>query len=121
MQNLEQIRAAAAFKRAQTLDKTAVNKLPASILNNGLLATVAFCRKEKDGSKGEMKEALGITAEHLENQNLLSPGKGNLDGMIEDLASKDSFQLQNATAEALEFIGYLRRFAVKKTDQEGTK
>ncbi len=119
MQNLEQIRAAAAFEPAKALDKSAVNKLPAMILNNGLLSTVAFCCSESDGkNRGGMKDALEITAKHLEKQNLLSSGKGNLDGLIQDLSERSSFHLQNATAEALEFIGYLRRFAKKEKENK---
>jgi CRISPR/Cas system CMR-associated protein Cmr5 small subunit len=42
MQNLEQIRAAAALAVADKTTKADVSKLPAMIISNGLLAATAF-------------------------------------------------------------------------------
>lgn len=117
MKNLEQIRAAAAIGPAKALDKSAANKLPAMILTNGLLATAAFCLSESEGkNRGGMRATLEITAKHLEDQKHLGSGNGSVEGLIRDLSGKSSAQLQNATAEALALIGYLRRFAEKKTN-----
>jgi CRISPR type III-B/RAMP module-associated protein Cmr5 len=114
MQNLEQIRAAGALDPAKALDKSAVNKLPAMIMSNGLLATIAFCHSESSGSnRPHMVNALMATARHLAGQNLASPNAGDLMAFAKDLSARDSHHLQRATAEALAFIGYLRRFAKK--------
>lgn len=113
-QNLEQIRAAAALTPAKDLSRSAVNKLPAMILANGLLAACAFCDAEGGGeNRKDMKAALKATAEHLAKRKYLSEGINTVRGMIEDLSKRDSHQLQRATTEALAFIAYLKRFAPK--------
>ncbi len=112
MKNLEQIRAAAAIEPAKSLDKGAVNKLPAMILSNGLLATIAFCHSESSGgNRSQMANALLATAKHLAARNLATAGADDLVAFARDLSARDSHQLQRATAESLAFIGYLKRFA----------
>lgn len=114
MKNLEQIRAAAALEPAKNLDKAAVNKLPAMIMSNGLLATIAFCHSESSGSnRSQMATALMATAGHLVTQKLASAGSSDLMAFAKDLSGRDSHHLQRATTEALAYIGYLRRFAKK--------
>jgi CRISPR type III-B/RAMP module-associated protein Cmr5 len=114
MKNLEQIRAANALEPAKGLSRSAVNKLPAMILANGLLATAAFCNAEGGGeNRADMKKALNATAGHLAKQGHLAPGTNTVAGMIEDLCKRSSHELQRATAEALAFIAYLKRFALK--------
>ena len=112
MQNLEQIRAANALEPAKHLDRSAVNKLPAMILANGLLATAAFCDAEGENRK-DMKGAMDATAAHLAKRELIAIGKNTTKGIIEDLSAGDSQRLQRATSEALAFIAYLKRFAPK--------
>lgn len=115
MQNLEQLRAKNAQEPAKGLDRSAVNKLPAMIMANGLLATASFCQAEGGGdSRGQMKKALDATAEHLAKRRLIASDKTTVNGLIESLVSQDSHQLQRATTEALAFIAYLKRFAPKK-------
>jgi CRISPR type III-B/RAMP module-associated protein Cmr5 len=115
MQNLEQIRAANALKPAKNLDRSAVNKLPAMILANGLLATAAFCEAEGGGdNRRDMKLALDATTDHLSKRGLIAANKTRTEELIADLASSDSHHLQRATTEALAFIAYLKRFAPKK-------
>lgn len=124
MKNLEQIRAAHALKHAQSLDRSAVNKLPAMILANGLLATAAFCDAEGGGdNRKDMKKAMDATADHLQDRGLVKLDKSNTKesssesstkAMIKDLSKRDSHHLQAATSEALAFIAYLKRFASKK-------
>lgn len=114
MKNLEQIRAAGALEPAKSLDKKAVNKLPAMIMSNGLLATIAFCHAESSGNnRSQMGNALMATARHLAGQDLALAGNADLMAFAKDLSERDSLHLQRATAEALAFIGYLRRFAKK--------
>ncbi len=117
MQNLDQIRAAAADKllpqgQKHTFDRSDVVGIPALILSNGLLAAAAFCCEEgKDKRKG-MKLAFDGIAAHLKGRELTNASTGQ--DLIRDLATKDSLTLQRATAEALAFLAYLKRFAVKK-------
>jgi CRISPR type III-B/RAMP module-associated protein Cmr5 len=115
MRNLEQIRAAAALAAAQSqsqsLKKSAVSKLPALILNNGLLATAAFCLEGGDTHRGGMKTALEATAGHLASRGIIPTNNTALREFIEYLSNRNSHELRRATSEALAFIGYLKRFA----------
>ncbi len=114
MKNLEQLRAAHALEPAKNLDRSAINKLPALILANGLLATAAFCEAEGGGdNRSHMKRAMDATAAHLADRNLIAATKTSTKGIIEDLGNRDSHYLQRATTEALAFIAYLKRFAPK--------
>jgi CRISPR-associated protein Cmr5 len=115
MQNLEQIRAANALEPARDLDRSAVSKLPAMIIANGLLATAAFCEAEGGGdNRGQMKRALAATAIHLARRDLIADNITTTRELIEELAARDSHALQCATSEALAFIAYLKRFAPKR-------
>lgn len=115
MKNLDQLRAAHALEPAKNLDRSAINKLPALILANGLLATAAFCEAESSGEgRSHMKRAMDATADHLAKRGLLASDKNNTKGLIEDLSQRNSHHLQRATAEALAYIAYLKRFAPKK-------
>ena len=117
MHNLDQIRAAAADKllpqgKAHPFDRSDVVGIPALILSNGLLAAAAFCCEEgKDKRKG-MKNAFDGIAMHLKERGLTTAATGQ--SLIGDLAAKNSLDLQRATTEALAFLAYLKRFAVKK-------
>ena len=114
MQNLEQIRAKHALAPAKDLSRSAVNKLPAMILANGLLATAAFCNAEGGGeNRSDMKKALEATAKHLADRGHMASGTNTVAGMIQDLSQRSSHELQRATAEALAFLAYLKRFAPK--------
>lgn len=117
MQNLEQVRAKHAIEAIQeerNLSRSAVNKLPAMIIANGLLAAAAFCNAEGGGeNRGDMNKALSATAKHLADRGHLAAGTDTVAGMIQNLSSHDSQHLQRATAEALAFIAYLKRFAPK--------
>ncbi len=117
MKNLEQIRAThadEAIKRHPTLSKSAVSKLPALILQNGLLAASAFCNAEGGGeNRGHLKTALDEAAIHLAERGHLESRTNTVKGMIDGLSKRDSHHLQLATAEAMAFIAYLKRFAPK--------
>ncbi len=113
MQNLEQIRAAHALKKAASLDKNVVNKLPAMVLNNGLLAAAAFA---KDGNRDGLREAMDAVADHLKSRGLVDTTVGSCDDMIKRLSAGSSAELQRATAEALAYLAYLKRFATKSGD-----
>jgi CRISPR-associated protein Cmr5 len=123
MQNLEQIRAAAALSAAEATTKADVDKLPALILANGLLATAAFANEGEGEKRPKMAVVVTALAQHLGNSvfGLRSlAGCENTKAMIKALSEKaDSAELQRATVEALAFIGYVKRFARKeRADQD---
>jgi CRISPR/Cas system CMR-associated protein Cmr5 small subunit len=121
MQNLDQIRAAAADKllpqgQKHDFDRSDVVGIPALILTSGLLAAAAFCCEEgKEKRAGMMRAFHGIAA-YLKSRNLTTATTGQ--ALITDLATKDSLTLQRATAEALAFLAYLKRFAQKKAKND---
>jgi len=117
MQNLDQIRAAAADKllplgAKHDFDRSDVVGIPALILSNGLLAAAAFCCEQGKEKRAGMKLAFNGIATHLKERGLTTASTGQ--GLISDLVTKDSLDLQRATTEALAFLAYLKRFAVKK-------
>lgn len=114
MKNLEQLRAAAALQAAPGIKREAISKLPGLIINNGLLAAAAFCAADGDGpNRGDLQKAMLATAGHLAARKILTNGD-SIKAMIEELAGRDSSVLQRATAEALAFLAFLKRFAEKK-------
>lgn len=117
MQNLDQIRAAAADKllpqgQKHNFDRSDVVGIPALILSNGLLASAAFCCEHGKDKRAGMKHAFDGIANHLKERGLTTAETGQ--SLISDLASKDSLTLQRATTESLAFLAYLKRFALKK-------
>ena len=119
MKNLDQIRAAAALEPAKTLKRAAVSKLPGLILNNGLLSAAAFCEAEGGGdNKEHLKNAMIATAKHLAARDIIASGTKDITSLIRDLSNKDSLSLQLATTEALGFLSYLKRFAVKESNED---
>lgn len=117
MQNLDQIRAAAANKllplgKAHPFDRSDVVGIPALILSNGLLAAAAFCCEQGKEKRSGMKNVFDGIALHLKERGLTAATTGQ--SLISDLSVRNSLDLQRATTEALAFIAYLKRFAVKK-------
>ncbi len=126
MQNLDQIRAQLALVKADATSKQATSKLPAMIMANGLLAATAFATESKDGNtpkRREMDAAMNAVAEHLAKPvhglSILA-NKTSAKEMLAALSSNTStsLDLQRATAEALSFLSYLKRFTTKKGEQE---
>jgi len=120
MTNLDQLRAAAAIKAASNVNRAAVNKLPAMIIQNGLLATAAFCSAAGGGdNRPMMLSAMDALAAHLGDKRL---GLASLEGtraardLVNRLTQRDCppGDLQRATTEALAFLSFLKRFAVDK-------
>jgi len=126
MKNLDQIRAAGAASAADSTSKQAVSKLPALIMSNGLLSAIAFSdeRKDHDQPKREkMKNAMDAVAKHLAKpihgigilQNKVS-GRDLIAALSGGQATSDD--LQRATAEALAFLSYLKRFTTKEEQEQ---
>jgi len=123
MQNLEQIRAASAWQTGR--DETAggkqngevIKKIPPMIQNHGFLAAAAYAYD--DGNRG-WRVAFDAIARHLADTRIgiLPREKDDTAKMIEFLTIGEgatSLNLKNATAEALAWLGYARRF-IKKGD-----
>ena len=92
-----------------------VSKLPSLIVNNGLLATLAFAKSKEGGHTKLMAAVVGFLSK-MEVRATPAPdgfrqGDGPLDPYIRVLTTSDSIVLQRATAEALAFLSYLKRFA----------
>jgi len=112
MKNLEQIRAAAALPVALGLRRSAISKLPGLILNNGLLATAAFCNAQGGGeNRIDQLTAMRAVAGHLATRGIVGNQVNDISPMIADLSARNSIDLQRATSEALAFLSYLKRFA----------
>lgn len=121
MQNLDQIRADNALMacglkpvpngRAPVVRvaDSGVTKLPALVVNNGLLAAAAFAQKKGD----ELLRAMDAVAWHLADDRIrrLPSNLTNTRGLTEHLVASDSQALRLAAAEALNFLSYLKRYA----------
>lgn len=129
MKNLDQIRAKHAldfWHPAQGQPPSArgvnqgdvVNKLPGLIVANGLLQTAAFA-KSKGGGHEELMLAVFRFLCHRDRALLPQPpqprqGETELDTyirLLSDGADATSHRLRLATAEALAYLTYLKRFA----------
>ena len=119
MKNLEQIRANNAMQAAK--DKLAgpnggevIKKIPALIMNHGLLAVGAYAFDERTGIKG----AVDAIARHLASPEIaLLPAEYSKDanGLMTFLSKEaDSNQLKLCTAETMAWLNYARRFIKKE-------
>jgi CRISPR type III-B/RAMP module-associated protein Cmr5 len=118
MQNLDQIRARNALKVASNVQKKSVTKLPALIVNNGLLAAAAFARDKSEG----LLRAMNALAAHLLDPEInrieaipqnerARDYAGSTDDLLHYLKNQNSDRLRLATDESLAFLSYLKRFA----------
>lgn len=121
MQNLDQIRAAAADKLCKAkpaFQRSDVAGIPALIIANGLLAATAFADEDGKQTREGMKSVMNGVASHLANQVhgiAVLAGKTSAKPMIDALSSPGatSLDLQRATSEALAFLAFVKRFANK--------
>ncbi len=121
MQNLDQLRAAHAIKEARETDKSSVSKLPAMLLSNGLLGTLAFAAEAEKPKRAKMKAAVTSIALHLAQSALGMPelaGVTTAESLATKLAGGEALTLQRATTEALAYLSYLKRYAPKKESAE---
>ena len=108
--NIEQIRASNALgeiaRKARKANGEGDNLAgyPSLIINNGLIATIAF---SIDKGKQHQRIADAI-AFHLNDRHILSAS--NAEGLRDSLCRDGAGILQRATREALEFLSYLKRF-----------
>lgn len=105
MKNLDQKRAAHALKAAGDIKKEDVNKVPALVINNGLLAAAAFAKAKKGG----LEQVFVELTDYLKKEQKIEG-----DDLIDYLTTKgDSTDLQIVTDEALAYLSFLKRFAKK--------
>lgn len=120
LQNLEQVRAKSALtfskssveKRGKDGGK-AIMKIPAMIMGNGLLASVAFAIEadENGPARPGFAAIFDAIALHLSSKEIdILSAASDAGALIEQLASSDSQTLKLATAESLAWLSYARRF-----------
>jgi len=119
MQNLEQIRARNVLNFSKTGavsgDKggEVIKKIPPLILNHGLLATAAYSFTEKEG----WQKVFDAIAVHLADKDIgvVPESVKDRQTLMGFLTSKDttSESLKLATAEAMAWLQYARRFVTK--------
>lgn len=121
MKNLEQIRAnnALAFSKEGSVSGKekgeVIKKIPPMIMNHGLLNTAAYSYSEKSEGWQKVFDAI---ARHLASPQIEILPKNVQDrhSLMEHLSGvADSQTLKLATAEAMAWLQYARRF-VKKSD-----
>ena len=120
MQNLDQIRAAAAIElcRREKFYSSDVASIPSLILSNGLLAATAFITEDGKSPREGMAKVMEGVAAHLATpiHGIAVLAKAtNAKAMIKVLCAPEatSLDLQRATAEALAFLAFVKRFALK--------
>ncbi len=117
MQNLDQIRAAAANELCTNAPFTRSNiaGFPSLIMNNGLLAATAFAIESEREARAGISAAVDGMARHLANPIhgiTALRGVTTAAALIRALSAQaTSLDLQRATAEALAFLSYVKRFA----------
>ena len=123
MKNLEQIRALHAMKFWEKQRANAdvggenggdvIRGLGSLIINNGLLATIAFATEKKKGYQSFMENIGGyLCSQGANGRNLWGEPTATLEGFLNKLTGSDSQMLQQATAETLAYISYLKRLRV---------
>ena len=123
IRTLAQIRALNALTAAENKDHKykgindgeVVKKIPAYIIESGLLGALAFAL-EKGGGHLEVFEAV-LT--HLKSDGINDPtarSAADPKAWFEALAKADVSELRAATAETMAYLAFLRRFAKKETN-----
>jgi len=120
LQNLEQIRAknALAFSLSPVEKRgkdggEAIKKIPPMIVGNGLLAAIAFSLETRrdDYARPGFAAIFDAIAQHLSSPEIeIVEGCHSAIDLINTLTESNSETLKLATAEALEWLGYARRF-----------
>ena len=123
MQNLEQIRARNAIQA--TGDEKApqgknggdvAKKVPAMIMESGLLGALAFAIDAKAGHEKVLQGAI----RHYQEVDRQAPATDDLVFFAGWLGQQDSARLRAATSEILAYLNYYRRF-VRPAKKEGNQ
>ena len=120
MKTLAQIRAINALNSSRVRDMgigqnggDALSGFPLIIKSCGLLAATAFAIELKSSGEPKHEGARLImleVAKHLSDSAIAICEACTARDLVEELAHSDSSQLRRATAEALAFLSYLKRF-----------
>ena len=122
MKNREQIRARNALKASLVTISgkeggDAIRKVPALVMNHGLLAVGAFAFDDREG----LEKVFDFIAQHLADPDIaLLPAKydKNANGLLKYLTEDaDAAKLKLITAEALAWLNYARRFMKKEKNR----
>ncbi len=113
MKNLEQIRAKNALNMKIGTGagggESVAKKVPAMILDNGIIAAAAFAKETGEGYKNVFEAIIW----HLADPQIayLDDREMKLDEFIEHLVKENSDRIRLITAETMAYLNYLRRFA----------
>lgn len=120
LQNLEQVRAQSAIAFAKSPAEKrgkdggeAIKKIPPMIMSSGLLASIAFAIEErKNGfSRPGFAAIFDAIGKHLSSEPIgILSETNSAKQLIDKLSESDSQTLKLATSEALQWLGYARRF-----------
>jgi CRISPR/Cas system CMR-associated protein Cmr5 small subunit len=121
MKTLAQVRAtnalASANQRGMGLGQQGGNALsgfPMLIRSDGILSALAFAVERKPNGDRKQQGCFLIAdavAKHLSCERLAVTEAEDPDSLVDELAkAADASQLRRATAEALAFLSYLKRF-----------
>jgi CRISPR type III-B/RAMP module-associated protein Cmr5 len=106
--NIDQIRAknalAAIGAKKQNGEGDNLSGYPSLIMNNGLIATIAFSI-HKDKQHKRIADAIAV---HLNDRKIVSANSAA--NLRDALCNSNAATLQRATHEALQFLSYLKRF-----------
>lgn len=130
MKNIEQCRAANALTQAYLCRKRehgdCLPRYPGLIINNGLIATLAFAIEKSIGERNQWWHVSTAIAKHLQSLNIVKNKQShgtenqpdtNADSLLKTLINDaDSLLLRRATDEAIAYLGYLKRFAKAHTE-----
>lgn len=112
MKNLDQIRAknAIAIKigKGQDGGEAVHKKVPAMIMENGILGALAFAIDKGPGGYQDVFN--GIVAHLTELKMLPASAVSSLEGLLNYLCSINAMQLRSLTSETMTYLSYLRRF-----------
>lgn len=126
MENLEQRRAANALAKAvpcrrQAAEGDCLSGYPGLIINNGLIACLAFSL-EKEGQHERVADAIAFHLDDMAICERLGGGSSNGRWLLDFLTGRarnaqnqpipvSAYTLRRAADEALAFLSYLKRFA----------
>lgn len=120
MKTLAQRRAAKALKYKDIKAEgqkggDAISGMPMLIKTDGLLAALAFAVECKDGDRNKLKhegenKVAKAVADHLQTEHICDATTPW--DLVEELTRADATTLRRATAEALAFLSYLKRFVL---------
>lgn len=118
MQTLDQIRAAFAWKQVNAVGpatrekyKNLAKSLPALIMSNGLMQTLAFLQAK--GKSEHHKRLSGDILAWLADPEtqVLNSNEQNFEGAMKRFAATDSLGYQRATEETLAILRWIRHLA----------